>query len=114
MLRTHERDINRGMTQAERDEEKAAAVELVALHTQLSREKDLPKPDAARIARLEKAVAEATAKRASQQDKLFQRLPDLRLWRGMIPAVSRADVASLLTDRRSVIVEFVGQTRICS
>ena len=42
---------------------RAAAVEQVALHAQLSREKDLPKPDVARIARLEKAVAEAADKR---------------------------------------------------
>ena len=51
-----ERDISRGMTDEEREEERAASVELVALHAQLTREQTLPKPDARRIEALQKRV----------------------------------------------------------
>ena len=68
---------HRGMTDAEREEERTLAGELVSLHAQLSRERGLPKPDAARIARLEKAAAEATEKKTAQQQALFRTLPAL-------------------------------------
>ena len=72
LLAPGERDISRGMSDVERDEERTLSGELVSLHAQLSRERGLPKPDAARIARLEKAVTEAGAKRAAQQQALFE------------------------------------------
>ena len=57
MLAPIERDVSRGMSDAERDEERTIGVELVSLHAQLSREKGLPRPDPGRIARLEKNLA---------------------------------------------------------
>jgi tetratricopeptide (TPR) repeat protein/CHAT domain-containing protein len=107
LLAPGERDISRGMTDAERDEERAIAVDLVSLHAQLSREKGLPKPDAARIARLEKTVAEATATRTAQQQRLFERLPDLRRWRGLTPAATPAEAAALLPDSDTALVQLV-------
>jgi tetratricopeptide (TPR) repeat protein len=107
LLAPGERDISRGMTNDERDEERGIAVELVSLHAQLSREKGLPKPDAARIARLEKAIAESTAKRTAQQQRLFERLPELRRWRGLTPAATRAEVATLLPDSDTALVQLV-------
>jgi len=102
-----ERDISRGMTDAERNDERTVTVELVALHAQLAREKALPKPDAARLARLETAIADATATRIGQQQRLFDRLPELRLWRGLAPAATRADLGTLLADVSTVLLEFV-------
>jgi len=107
LLRAQERDISRGMTEAEREEERALAVELVSLHAQLSREKTLPKPDADRLAKLEATVAEAAQKRSAQQQRLFERLPALRFWRGLGPPATRADVATLLNDTETLLVEFV-------
>jgi tetratricopeptide (TPR) repeat protein len=107
VLAPSEREVSRGMTDAERDDERALSVELVSLHAQLQRERGLPKPDAARIARLEASVAEATQKRSVQQQRLFERLPALRLWRGLMPPATRAEVGELLADRASVLVELV-------
>jgi len=107
LLAPAERDISRGMTDREREEERTLAGELVSLHAQLSRERGLPKPDAARIARLDKAIVEATEKRAAQQKALFERLPALRTWRGLMPAATRADVEALLPDAGTVLVQFV-------
>jgi tetratricopeptide (TPR) repeat protein len=102
-----ERDISRGMTDAERTEERAAAVDLVSLHAQLSREKALPKPDADRIGRLEKMIAGAAERRAAQQQRIFERLPELRTWRGLTPAATRTDVAALLPDTSTLLLELV-------
>ncbi len=107
LLAPGERDISRGMSDLERDEERTLSGELVSLHAQLSRERGLPKPDAPRIARLEKAVAEAGAKRAAQQQALFDRLPGLRTWRGLMAPAARADVDALLPDASTILVEFV-------
>jgi CHAT domain-containing protein len=103
-----EREIGRGLLVAERYAERAAAGELVSLHAQLSREKALPKPDPARLDRLERSVADAAARRSSQQDRLFARLPELRIWRGMIPPATRNDdLQTLLPGADTVILEFV-------
>jgi tetratricopeptide (TPR) repeat protein len=101
-----ERDVSRGMTDAEREEERALAFQMVSLHAQISRERGLPKPDAVRVARLEKAAVEATEKRAAQQQRLFERLPELRIWRGLAPAAMRDDVANLLPDASTVLMQF--------
>jgi tetratricopeptide (TPR) repeat protein len=107
LLAPGERDIFRGMTDQEREEERKVTGELVSLHAQLSRERGLPKPDAARIARLDAAASAATEKRAAQQQALFDRLPALRTWRGLMPAATRADVDRLLPDAATILVEFV-------
>jgi tetratricopeptide (TPR) repeat protein len=107
VLAPAEREIARGMTEAEREEERATSVELVTLHAQLTRERGLPKPDPGRIERLEQTVKAAEDRRAAQQARLFEHLPDLRTWRGLIAPAARADVATLLSDRDTVVVEFV-------
>ena len=107
LLAPSEREIARGMTDAEREQERALTGTLVSLHAQLTRERGLPKPDAARIARLEKAVAEAGGKRAAEQQALFERLPGLRIWRGLMPPAARADLLTLLPDASTILVEFV-------
>ncbi len=102
-----ERDISRGMTPEEREEERAVSVELVALHAQFTREQALPKPDKARLATLQKRIAEATAKRNAQQDRLYTRLPALRVWRGLAPAATAADLPRVLTDDKTLLMELV-------
>jgi CHAT domain-containing protein len=95
------------MTAAEREEERTLAVEIVSLNAQVTREKALPKPDSARIARLEKSLAEAVEKRTAQQQRLFERLPALKVWRGQMTPATRADVETLLTDRDTLLMQFV-------
>ncbi len=107
LLAPGERDITRGMTAEEREEERSLAVAVVSLTAQVTRERSLPKPDAARIARLEKAQAEAVEKRVAQQQRLFERLPALRIWRGHVAPATRADVDALLPDSTTMLLEFV-------
>lgn len=101
-----ERDIAKGMTPEEREEERSIAVELVTLHAQLSGVKRLPKPEQVRVDELEKAIAAASEKRAAQQAKLFARLPDLRTWRGLIEPAASRELDTVLREG-DVIVQFV-------
>jgi tetratricopeptide (TPR) repeat protein len=107
LLGPAEREISRGMTDAEKEEERALSVELVSLHAQLTRERGLPKPDTARIAKLDEAIKKVEEQRAAQQGRLFGRLPDLRIWRGLMEPAVRSDVHAVLETRDDALVEFV-------
>ena len=106
-LAPNERDITRGMTAEERSEERTAAVDLRSLRVRLDHERTLPKPDAARIARMTQEVDAATAARRAQQRRLFDRLPDLRTWRGFTTPVGPDDVLKALGAEGTIAVEFV-------
>lgn len=106
-LGPHERDIARGATPEEREEERAAAAQLISIDAQLSRERSLPKPDRARIERLGKALADAIARRREQQRRLFERLPELRAWRALGRPAEAADLERLLGAPDSALLDFV-------
>ena len=83
-LAVNERDIARGMSAAEREEERTLATSVATLVARIAREKGLPKPDAARIAALQQSLDEATAAAPRVDGSgLFERLPDLAAWRGL-------------------------------
>jgi hypothetical protein len=75
------------MTTPERDAERQLAVEVVTVRAQLDHEKALPKPNAGRIERLQQQLQAAVDRRSTQLSELFTRLPDLRRWRGLEPAL---------------------------
>ncbi len=102
----NERDIARGMTPAEREAERQLAAEVVTVRAQLDHEKALPKPNAVRVERLAQQLTTAVQNRSVQREELFTRLPDLRTWRGLIPAVG-LDAAVERLDEREAVVEFV-------
>jgi len=103
----NERDISRGMTEQERAEERALASQLLTRLAQQSREKGLPKPDAARLAELQKLVAEATDARRSWMQQLFERYPDLRDLRGLGRPKEIADADVLLRGSDEVLLSLV-------
>jgi tetratricopeptide (TPR) repeat protein len=105
-LARNERDIARGMTSTERDGERQLSAEVVTVRAQLDHEKALPKPNAARVERLAQQLTAAVQKRSAQRQDLFTRLPDLRTWRGLMPAIA-LDQAVKALDEREVLVEFV-------
>ena len=106
-LATNERDIWRGMTETEREEERRLGAEVVTIRTQVEHAKALPKPDADRIARLQASLAAAVEKRRTSQRQLFARLPDLAVWRGLTAAATLDNAAELLRDDSDVIAQFL-------
>jgi tetratricopeptide (TPR) repeat protein len=105
-LTANEREIARGTTPAERDEERAAATAVVSLRAQLTRERGLPRPDQGRLAEFEQKLQEAVARRTEQQDRLFARLPDLRVWRGLFQPARSGDIPQIL-EPDAVLLDFV-------
>jgi tetratricopeptide (TPR) repeat protein/CHAT domain-containing protein len=105
-LATNERDIAPGMTPAEREEERRLATEVATFVARITREKGLPKPDAARLASLRQSLAEASAARRAWMQRLFERLPDLAIWRGLVPATTPPDLGPLLQPG-SLLLSFV-------
>ena len=106
-LASNERDIARGMTAEERDAERLLASELVTLLVKRDRQKELPKPDAALIAKLDAAILEMTARRTAARQKLFERLPDLQTWRGLGGPATSDDLPLLLDSADKVLLEFI-------
>lgn len=107
VLSTNERDISRGMTPTERNDERRAAAELVALRAQLDHETGLPRPDAARVAKLQQAAEAAGATRRALRQQLFARLPDLATWRGLAPPITLEDLPKLLHSEGMIAAELV-------
>ena len=105
-LTANEREIARGMTQAERDDERSAATAVVSLRAQLTRERGLPRPDQARLLELDQKLGDAVARRTDQQERLFARLPDLRLWRGLFEPARSEDITKIL-EPDAVLLDFV-------
>ena len=106
-LATNEREIARGMTDDERIEERTLAAQVLTRFAQLSREKGLPKPDGARVAELEKTLDTAREARRGWMRGLFERHPQLRVWRGLGPPREARDAARVLLERGQMILSFV-------
>ena len=105
-LAVNEREISRGMSREERQNERTMAMELASLLAQAARQRALPKPDRAAVEALDRRIEIATKSRDEWMDALYARLPDLRVWRGLVPAPSREELAAVLTPG-SVLLDFV-------
>ena len=106
-LATNEGDIARGMTPAEREEERQLAAEVVSVRAQVVHVKAQPKPDAARLARLQQTLGAAVEKRRAQRQQLFTRLPELPTWRGLGAPATLDEAAGVLRADGDLLVEFV-------
>src|SRR5207244_2779573 len=89
----------------ERTEEQAVVRELISTRVQLKAELNNGKPDAARVERLQGQLVTHLAKRADQQARLYARVPDLRLWRGLAPPAT--DINALVPDAHALVVEYL-------
>ncbi len=102
-----EREIARGMTSEERAEEHRLTTALTTLLAQRTSERGLPRPDPARLAKLEDAIKEATAQRNAARLQLFARLPDLRTWRGLGATATVDDLPILLDVKGRALLQLL-------
>lgn len=106
-LAPHDREIARGMTAEEREAERLAMARLGSLDAQLEKEEALPKPNNQRIMQLRQQRDAAAAERLLQRERLFDARPDLRIWRGLAPPVSRAEIESFVATDGAPVVQLV-------
>lgn len=107
VLAGSERDIARGMSGEERVEEHGLATVLTTVLAQRRSQRSLPKPDAAALAKLDVAINEATAERNAARQKLFARLPDLSMWRGLGPVATVEDLPVLLDAPGKTLLQLI-------
>jgi CHAT domain-containing protein len=106
-LAPHERDIHRGMTEGEREEERRLAIEVTSVAAQIRNETQLPRPDSARIARLEQHLTVAKGARHAARERLFNRDPMLGLWRGLASSASAVEALAPFGSPVPLLVELV-------
>ena len=110
-LAAHEREISPGMTDEEREAERALAAELTALHVQRDRERGQAKPDVERLKRFGAAITPLTEKRAAFLQQLFSRLPELPVWRGLAPPLTAEHITADVLEDGELAVQFVVDDR---
>ena len=105
-LAVNEREIAPGLTPELREQERAEASELLSLLAQAARERGLRKPDKARLATLNERISIASSHRRESMSKLYERFPDLRIWRGLAAAPTEEEMANAVAPG-TVALEFV-------
>lgn len=106
-LAPHEREIARGMTASEREEERRLATELATLLVRRDRQKELPNPDARQLETLASAIDDVARRRRAARDALFGRLPELRAWRGLGRPATADDLGQILAVPGRLVIQFV-------
>lgn len=106
-LAAFQRDITRGTTPDEQADEQTIVRELISTRAQLRAERNLPRPDRVRLDTLQKQLTELVAKRAEQQERLYARLPDLQVWRGLRAPAGAPELEALLPDDKTIVVEYL-------
>lgn len=99
----NEREIWRGMTAGERDDERALSVAVASVSAQLEQERQLPRSDPARIQTLSARLTDAIAKRTARQQRIYERLPDLRMWRGLAQPPAFDDLMAAMSPAATVV-----------
>lgn len=102
-----QRDIAAGESPEEQADEQAIVREMIQTRAQLRGERLAGTPDAARIDKIQQQLAALVARRADQQTRLYTRLPELQEWRALRPPAGADDLAALVPDPKSVVLEYL-------
>ncbi len=100
-------NINKAMTPEEQAQEHQLDDDVSALNSQIFRETSQPKPDPARLKELDARLQKARLAYESFQTDLYAAHPELKLRRGQALSLTREQLASLVPDARTALLEFV-------
>lgn len=107
VLRNGRININRSMRQQEQLEERRLYSEMVALNAQVNAEKMRQPVDHTRIEEIESRLQRARSAYEEFQVTLFAAHPELKVKRGLLPPLTMDDVAALIPDARTALLEYV-------
>lgn len=101
------RAAERRLTEAEAARERRLKQEMSALSIELRREQSSPSPRPAQVESLQSRLEKARLEYSAFQSVVYATHPELRVERGEARPATREDVAGLLTDEHTALVEYV-------
>jgi CHAT domain-containing protein len=107
VLQTGRVNVSKALTNQERDEERKLRAEVNSLNTQVTRLSRKEKPDQARLAELQALREKARLNYEAFQTALYAAHPELRVQRGEAPIIRTTELAALLPDAQSALLEYV-------
>ena len=107
MLQQGRGTVNKAMTVADQDEERRLKFDLTQLNKQLTRLTQSEKRDASRISEVEAKLENARLDYEAFQNSLYAAHPELKTQRGQAPIINAHELADLLPNASSVLLEYV-------
>ena len=106
-LQSGRANLRQSWSKEEQQGEEQFRLRLVSLNTKLTTEVRRDKPDAARVAELKAEVAKARLEFEDFETRLYLAHPELRVKRGEAPTIRKEELAALLPDDSSALLEYV-------
>ncbi|HEY0378500.1 MAG TPA: tetratricopeptide repeat protein [Pyrinomonadaceae bacterium] len=107
VLRGGRENVTKAMTADEVKQERALIAAMVAPNTQLARLRQEPGADAALVTQLDAQLQQARRAYESFQTNLYAAHPQLRVQRGQSPPLTLKELAALVPDSVTALVEYV-------
>jgi CHAT domain-containing protein/tetratricopeptide (TPR) repeat protein len=107
VLKTGRVNSAKAMTGQEQEQENKLRSELVSLNTQVTRASQQKSPDQARLDELKSLREKARLKYEAFQTSLYAAHPELRVQRGDAPVVKGDEIAALLPNADSALLEYL-------
>jgi CHAT domain-containing protein len=100
-------NIQKTMTVKEQEEERQLTLQLTQLNKQLARVKQSDKQDATRVTEVESQLEKARLNYEAFQNALYASHPELKTQRGEAPIINAQELAGLLPNSSSALLEYV-------
>ena len=107
MLQQGRGRVNKALTATEQDEERRLKSDLTQLNKQLAGLTQLEKQDASRISEVEARLEKARLDYEAFQNSLYGAHPELKTQRGEAPIINAQELAALLPNASSALLEYV-------
>jgi len=106
-LQSGRASLRRSLSPQERQAEEEQRFRLGALNSQLTSEMRRDKPDSSRVAELKAEVAKARLEYEALETNLYAAHPELKVHRGEASIIKAEEIAALLPDPSSALLEYV-------
>ena len=107
VLRSGKVNIARAMTSAEQEQERASNARVVSINSQIYNESSRRQPDATVLANLKAQQEKARRDYEAFYTSLYAAHPELRIQRGEAQPVNEKDIAELLVNANTALLEYV-------
>jgi CHAT domain-containing protein len=99
--------VQKAMTAEDREQERRLESEMTVLNTRLIRVMQSSKPDAQRAGEIKSRLEKARLDYEAFQTSLYVAHPELKTYRGEAPVIKADELAALLPDASSALLEYV-------